>query len=449
MNGVPQNVRAVGDLTRELKLCIEGAFPEVWVRGEISNFRRQASGHCYFSLKDDRSQIASVLFRGNALRLAMEPRDGMQVLARGEVTVYEPRGNYQLLVRELQEDGVGRLQREFERLKNKLREEGLFENERKRPVPVLPQCIGIITSSTGAALRDMVSVFRRRGWRGELRVFPALVQGASAAADIVRQLERAANMPDLDLLIVARGGGSLEDIWPFNEEIVVRALAASPIPTISAVGHESDFVLTDFAADRRAETPTAAAELITSLRVDALHAVADLKQRLGRRAGHRIELLAQRMETQAGRIAPHYLLRRIESEMQKADEMRERFLRGIDQNLERRLGGIREFSERLARQHPEREITRRTERLLETGSRLRQASTRHTETRKLKLDFTERQLRANGLDQTLRRGFAVVRDTAGKPVSDAGSVGKDGKLRVQMRDGEIDASVDSVRVSVP
>ena len=257
-------IETVSEFTRRVKAVLEEGLQPCWVRGEVSNLRAQASGHCYFTLKDAGAQLACVLFRGDALRQSVALRDGGQVLAYGEVSVYEQRGQYQLIVRLLQEDGVGRLQQEFERLKRRLAGEGLFAAERKKAIPPLPATVGFITSPTGAAVQDFIRILLRRGWRGRLVVLPARVQGENAAAEMIEMLALAESLHIFDLLVIGRGGGSLEDLWAFNEEPLVRAVAACPIPIISAVGHEIDFTLCDFAADVRAETPSAAAELISS-----------------------------------------------------------------------------------------------------------------------------------------------------------------------------------------
>ena len=245
-------VESVTEFTRRVKAVLEAAVVPCWVRGEISNLRNQASGHAYFSLKDAGAQVSCVLFRGDAARSAAALRDGAQVVLFGETSVYEARGQYQLIVRLVVADGVGRLQREFEALKQRLAAEGLFAPERKREIPAMPACVGFVTSPTGAALQDFLRILTRRGWSGRLVVLPTKVQGEGAAVEMAAMLSLAGRLGIFDLLVIGRGGGSLEDLWAFNEETLVRAVAACPIPVISAVGHEIDFTLCDFAADRRA-----------------------------------------------------------------------------------------------------------------------------------------------------------------------------------------------------
>ncbi len=251
----------VSELTRQIKLTLEGALAAVWVEGEISNFVRHSSGHFYFSLKDDSSQISAVMWRGKNTGMFFTPQDGMKVLAKGRVTVFEKRGSYQLDVDTLQPLGIGDLQLAFEQLKIRLSEEGLFEEKHKMPIPPIAERIGIITSPTGAAIRDLISVSKRRFPGVQLLLIPARVQGEGAAEEIAQAIEEFNEYGNIDILIVGRGGGSLEDLWAFNEEIVARAIFNSKIPVISAVGHEVDFTIADFVADRRAPTPSAAAEI--------------------------------------------------------------------------------------------------------------------------------------------------------------------------------------------
>jgi hypothetical protein len=247
---------SVSEFTRRVKLHLETGIRPAWIRGEISNLRAQASGHVYFSLKDAGAQLSAVLFRGDGMRQTVKLRDGLQVVVYGEISVYEARGQYQLIVRIVVDDGVGRLQREFEALKARLAAEGLFAAERKKPVPAMPLTVGFITSPTGAAVQDFVRIIMRRKWCGRVAVLPAKVQGEGAATEMVGMLRLAQRLQIFDLLVIGRGGGSLEDLWAFNEEPLVRAVAECAVPIISAVGHEIDFTLCDFAADVRAETPS-------------------------------------------------------------------------------------------------------------------------------------------------------------------------------------------------
>lgn len=443
----PENALGVGELTRALKRMIEDGFPAVWVRGEISNLRRQASGHSYFSLKDSTSQISAVLFRGNALRIDCEPADGRQVIAFGEVSVYEPRGNYQLIVRDLIEDGIGRLQREFERLKKKLREEGLFEADRKKPLPGLPLTVGVVTSASGAAIRDMISVFRRRDWRGRLRVFPSLVQGRAAAPALVERIGQAGRMEGLDLLVVARGGGSLEDLWCFNDEAVARALAACPVPTISAIGHETDVVLTDFVADLRKETPTGAAEWISSALLEARQSLADQGERLSRAVEDGLAGRLERLDRMRSRASARPFLRRVEGIVQRLDEWRDRIDRAVERGLADRLRGERGLRDRLLLRRPDRERDRRRREATELGRRLDRLCARAIADRRERLERLLRALRTGGLEGTLRRGFALVRGARGHPASRAAALAPGERISLRFHDGTARATVDETAES--
>lgn len=257
-----KKIYRVSELTRLIKGTLERTFGEVWLEGELSNVRRPASGHMYFTIKDEHAQISGVLFRGHQRQITFQPRDGLLVRVFGDITVYERSGNYQIIVRRLEEGGKGALQAKFEALKEKLRQEGLFDESRKRTPPVLPQHIGVVTSRTGAAIRDMLNVLLRRFPNVHLVLAPVKVQGEGAAQEIADAVDLLNRREDLEILIVGRGGGSLEDLWCFNEEVVARAIARSRLPVLSAVGHEIDFTISDFVADVRAPTPSAAAELV-------------------------------------------------------------------------------------------------------------------------------------------------------------------------------------------
>ncbi|MBX3434167.1 MAG: exodeoxyribonuclease VII large subunit [Pirellulales bacterium] len=299
-----ESAPSVSQLTAQIKSLLETSFDDVRVAGEISNFSRPQSGHCYLTLKDDAAQLRAVIWRGTASRLRVDLRDGLEVVCRGRLDLYPPRGSYQLVVDELSLQGEGALEAALRKLRDKLAAEGLFASERKRPLPRMPRRIAVVTSPTGAAVRDFLEVLRRR-WRGvEVFILPTRVQGDGAAQEIVAAIDNAARMrPAPDVLIVTRGGGSLEDLWCFNEESVVRALAASPIPTISAIGHEIDVTLADLAADVRALTPSEAAERVVPAAQEMAELVASLQGRLQRAVAGRSAQLRQRLDALASRPA--------------------------------------------------------------------------------------------------------------------------------------------------
>ncbi|MDR3229500.1 MAG: exodeoxyribonuclease VII large subunit [Puniceicoccales bacterium] len=429
-------VWSVGEFTRRLKTLIEVGLPFASVRGEISNLRRQSSGHVYFTLKDNTSQLAAVLFRGDALRTRCALRDGIQVVASGAVGVYEARGSYQLVVRQIEEDGAGRLRLAFEELKQKLAAEGLFAKELKRPLPPVARTIGVVTSPTGAALQDFLRILRRREWRGRVVVFPARVQGTEAAGEVAAALRVAGGLGIFDLLVVTRGGGSLEDLWPFNEEVVVRAVRAAGVPVVSAVGHEIDFTLCDFAADLRAETPSAAAELISSGFIEGVRNLARAGDALGWLATSRLETLGRRFRLAASALELRSPARLVESAWLRLDDLRNRL-----QAAPRLAAGVArrrlaEVSARLAARSPAARAALGAQWLAALADRLSRAARRSCERTADKLLALDQRLRASGVDATLRRGFALVLSADGAVLRSADAVRSGTALRLRFADGE-------------
>lgn len=353
-------ILSVSDLTRHIKRLFEedATLTDVWVRGEISNFKRHTSGHMYFTLKDAGSQLRCVMFRRDNAALLFQPEDGARVVARGYVSVYEARGDYQLYVRAMTFDGVGALFEAFERLKKRLQEEGLFDVERKRPLPRFAQCVGIITSPTGAALRDLITIIRRRSPSTRIVVIPCLVQGADAPPDIVRAIEWANRCPDIDVLIVGRGGGSLEDLWAFNEETVARAVFHSRIPVVSAVGHETDFTITDFVADLRAPTPSAAAELVTADAREGLVTIANFRERLTRALSQKIEMGQQTLQGLLRRRVMTHPLESIDSRRQWVDDLCDRASLAIKQSHRLRTARLQTLTAKLQALDPRAVLSR-------------------------------------------------------------------------------------------
>lgn len=407
---------SVSEFTRRVKLLLESGIRPAWIRGEVSNLRAQASGHVYFSLKDAGAQLSAVLFRGDAARQTVKLRDGLQVIVYGEVSVYEARGQYQLIVRVVVDDGVGRLQREFEALKARLAAEGLFAAERKRPVPAMPRTVGFITSPTGAAVRDFMRILMRRGWRGRAIVLPAKVQGEGAAAEMVAMLTLAQQLGIFDLLVIGRGGGSLEDLWAFNEEPLVRAVADCTVPIVSAVGHEIDFTLCDFAADVRAETPSAAAELITSHFVACAERARQAGVALLARTEAGIERAAADLDHARSRLRLLTPAAQVEQGWLRVDDLSNRLgsaLRHAVQDGRQRLA---EGRAAFARHHPELRVQTESHRLLALWKRLQAASPA----------------------SVLNRGFVIVRDEAGKPVTRKAGVKKNQPVTAEFADGSVE-----------
>jgi exodeoxyribonuclease VII large subunit len=409
------HVESVSEFTRRVKTVLETGIRPGWVRGEVSNLRAQASGHVYFSLKDAGAQLACVLFRGDALRQSVQLLDGLQVLAYGEVGVYEQRGQYQLIVRLVVEDGIGRRQQEFERLKRRLADEGLFDSTRKAAIPAMPRTVGFITSPTGAAVQDFIRILLRRGWRGRLVILPALVQGEGAAAEMIEMLRRAEALGLFDLLVIGRGGGSLEDLWAFNEEPLVRAVAGCSVPIISAVGHEIDFTLCDFAADVRAETPSAAAELISSSFVAARERTTRAAERITGALEAAVERKRGQVDRARGRLrllSPRAVL---EQHQLRLDDLTNRALAAVRAGLQRHQQRLTEVAGRYRGCSPEARMNLASHRLQTLGKRLRAASPA----------------------SVLNRGFAMVRDEAGRPVSRRVAVAPGQRLANEFADGRV------------
>ena len=331
-SGEPE-VLTVSKLNAQIRGLIEGEFTLVWLQGEISNFKAHTSGHFYFSLKDKKSQISAVMFRGFNSRLKFRPETGQEVIVRGRVTVYEPRGNYQIFCESMEPVGAGALQMAFNQLKEKLQKEGLFAAERKRPLPSLPKHIALVTSPTGAAVKDILNVLRRRFRGVQVTIVPTLVQGAAAAPQIVKAIEKASRIKGLDAMIVGRGGGSTEDLWCFNDEKVARAIVASPVPIVSAVGHEVDFTIADFVADLRAPTPSAAAELVVKNAADLIQRVESYSNRLVVASETLIENLRFRVVQVSKRLKDPK--RHLQDLSLRADELIERLEKQMRRELER------------------------------------------------------------------------------------------------------------------
>jgi len=317
-----EHIYTVSELTRSIRLLLEKNFPSVWVEGEISNLRRPISGHIYLTLKDKNSQLSGVIFRGVNQSLKFELKDGLAVTCFGRIGVYERSGQYQLYIEKLEPRGVGALQLAFQQLKDKLLKEGLFDQQNKKPLPYLPVRIGVVTSPTGAAIRDILSILRRRFANVEVLINPVRVQGEGAAEEIARAIEEFNTFADIDVLIVGRGGGSLEDLWAFNEEVVARAIYKSRIPVISAVGHEIDFCIADFVADLRAPTPSVAAELVIGKKDELAGRIQNCRERLGNAVLSRLTLLKNRLDSISRAYVLRHPLNVVQQYEQRVDELR-------------------------------------------------------------------------------------------------------------------------------
>src|SRR6266403_1157633 len=415
-------VFTVSELTRNIRGTLETKFGAVWVEGEISNYKLHPSGHQYFTLKGQRAQISCVIWRDTMAPLRQPLADGAQVQVYGTVTVFEARGQYQLNVQILQPRGVGLLQAKFEALKRKLEAEGLFAPERKRSLPKFPRRIGIVTSPSGAAIRDMLNVLRRRAPWLQILIKPVRVQGTGAAQEIAVAIRELAmpneNWHPLDLIVVTRGGGSIEDLWEFNEEIVARAIFISTVPIVSAVGHEIDFTICDFVADLRAPTPSAAAELIVPDIID-----------LHRRIDGCVRGLARQ------------LLNRTRDAQQRLDHGREILQRCLAHKIDSYKRGLLHIAAALQARSPARELVMRRNRFSDLQRRFRELPKRAIENARHRFERTEGILRVLGPEATLRRGYSITRDERGQLIRSVATVRPKMKIRTRVSDGEFGSEV--------
>ena len=418
---------SVWELTADIKRLLEKQVGSVWVGGEITNLRAQSSGHVYFTLKDVAAQLGCVLFRGTAAAQRGLLADGQKVLLQGDVTVYEARGQYQLIVREIELQGVGALQIAFEKLKQKLAAEGLFAPERKRPLPRYPQRIGLVTSPTGAAIRDVLHVVQRRNPGLEIILVPCRVQGDGAAREIaeaIRTLNEFNQQPatsNLELILVTRGGGSLEDLWAFNEEAVARAIFESALPVVSAVGHEIDFTIADFVADVRAATPSAAAEIITEGVFASREFVNNAPVLLQRAARRGLAAAAENCSQLGARLARLHPRRKLDESFQRLDDLQSGLLRGLKTAARSRSLVLENLAGRFARAKPSH------------GLKLRHAALRQLEKR----------LNALGPEQVLARGYSITTDAAtGSVLRDAAKIKAGQKLKTRLALGEVTSRAD-------
>src|SRR6266480_2453066 len=451
-----RRVLTVSELTTQVKRLLEKELGLVWVTGEVTNLRLQSSGHIYFTLKDANAQLNCVLFRGEAIGNREILQDGQKLLVQGDLTVYEPRGQYQLIVRAVELQGVGALQLAFERLKRKLQTEGLFAAERKRSLPKYPQRIGLVTSPTGAAIRDVLHVVQRRNPGLEIIFVPCRVQGDGAAEEIaeaVKALNRYSvtsfsiqqfnDSTNLDLILITRGGGSLEDLWAFNEEAVARAVFESAVLIVSAIGHEIDFTISDFVADVRAATPSAAAEIITEGVFASRQFVAEAFVRMTQRLRRRLEREQENLEQLTQRIARAHPRRRLNERLQRLDDLQSGLLRGVKyrwrdcrtvwQNMRRRLAHVR----------PAQFLERRHQNVRELDRRLLEQVRQGLKNCRNRFDTLDARLRLLSPTNVLERGYSITADAAdGKVIRDAAEVKPGQRLKTRLKKGEIRSVVE-------
>jgi len=433
-----KTVMTVSQLNRSVRHLIETQLPALWVEGEISNLAKPSSGHWYLTLKDKQAQVRCAMFRGANNRVRFAPANGQQVLVRCRAGLYEPRGEYQLVIEQMEEAGLGALQRQFEQLKQQLADEGLFASEHKRPLPETIRRVGVITSASGAAIHDVLSVLARRDSRTEVLIYPTAVQGEAAPQAIIAALETANWHGAADVLIVGRGGGSLEDLWAFNNEALARAVRASQIPVISAVGHESDFTIADFVADLRAATPSAAAELVSQ---DCSELVAYLG------ALQRSLESAVRRKLAAGQLAANHLrqrlrhpAQRLQQQAQRLDQLEQQLLRSQQRALHGHQQSLDQLHKRLRRVDPALRLTALNKRLAEQRQRLQRSVEARLKQQRIDLQSKLQLLDAVSPLKVLERGYAVVLSN-GRAVTDNRSVAAGDELNIKLHSGELKAKV--------
>ncbi|HSE00786.1 MAG TPA: exodeoxyribonuclease VII large subunit [Burkholderiales bacterium] len=434
----PPHVISVSELNRIARETLERSLPLLWVGGEISNFKRYESGHCYFTLKDAQAQVDCVMFRHRAQLQGWLPRDGMQVEVRALPTLYEARGKFQLNVEVMRRAGLGALYEAFERLKAKLEKEGLFDPARKRPLPRFPSAIGVVSSPQAAALRDVLTTLRRRMPRLPVVLYPTPVQGEGAAGRIAAAVAAAGERRDCDVLIVCRGGGSIEDLWAFNEEIVARAILACGIPVISGVGHETDFTIADFVADVRAPTPTAAAELASPDRQELSTQLMHVAHRVSRNVRRGLEGRMQRLDYLSRRLV--HPGERIRNQLGEVRHLASRLAGAWARALEERGWRVREGGLRLAARAPAVAELRRG--CSELARRLRDGAQRRLETTMAMLARLDAHLKHLNPQSVLERGYSITHDRQGRVVRDARQLAAGVGVRITLSRGWADASVE-------
>ena len=445
----PRDVLTISQLNARARTLLERNLGSVWLEGEVSNLALPGSGHWYFSLKDSGAQVRCAMFRTRAMLVRFPVRDGAHVVARGRVSLYEARGEFQVVVEHLEEAGEGALRRRFEELKRRLLAEGLFESARKRALPTLPRRIGVVTSPTGAALRDVLHILRRRFPAVPVLVYPVAVQGESAPREIVQALRLAGERAECEVLILARGGGSLEDLMAFNEEAVARAIAASPIPVIAGVGHETDFTIADFVADERAPTPSGAAERAVPDAAEFLRALAALERSVAGCTRRRLRTLAQSLAVQERALGRAHPGARLRQHAQRLDELEQRLGRAATRSLVRARARLAGAEALLARSSPARRLATLRLRLDAAARQLPACTRRRVQRLRERFERAAHSLHTVSPLATLERGYAIVLDAAGHVVAAAEDVTPGARIEARLARGSIRATVLEVSPARP
>ncbi len=444
---LPQrDIFSVSRLVRESKAVLEGSFPLLWVEGEISNLARPASGHIYFTLKDEAAQVRCAMFKMRVAHLGFRPANGQRVTARVRVSLYEARGEFQLITEQMEEAGFGALQRKFEALKNRLGREGLFNTEQKQPIPSLPKRIGVITSPSGAAIRDILTILKRRFPAVPVVIYPVQVQGESAKEEIAAALKLAARRNECDVLILSRGGGSLEDLWAFNEEVVARAIFDCPIPVVSGVGHEIDTTIADFVADLRAPTPSAAAELITPDQYELRQTLDRQQLRLSSALQRQLEQRQQQLDWLARRLQQCHPGERLQQQRERIGELAGRLRRALDNRLRHAEAQLLTLNARLQRHNPLPPLQSLQRRNRQLAQRLQQTQQRILDTRRQQLAAIGRALESVSPLATLERGYAIVQRSDDQHIlTDAGHARVGDTVEAKLARGSLVCRVEKVK----
>lgn len=440
-----RQVYSVSALNQEVRQLLEGSYPLIWVEGEISNFSRPSSGHCYFSLRDRDAQVRCAMFRSRAMNLRFRPEDGSHVLLRARVGLYAARGDFQLVVEHMEEAGDGRLRRAFEELKQRLQREGLFEPAGRQPLPPLPRRLGVITSPTGAAIHDVLTVLKRRYPALPVLIYPVPVQGAGAAEQIAATIELADRRDEVDVLLLTRGGGSLEDLWAFNEEIVARAVRACSIPVVAAIGHEVDLTIAELAADLRAPTPSAAAEAISPDVATWLTSLSRQAERLHQLARTQLNRWQERISWLQQRIDQHHPQRRLQDLNQQLDERQSRLEQAMQRTLRELAQRQQHIGARLLQRSPTRQTATLAQHTEELKRRLIAATYRQLRDKEQTLAFNAHRLDTISPLATLARGYAVVRhDPSGDILRRAADTAPGERIVAKLAEGELQCLVETV-----
>lgn len=434
----------VSRLNQTVRLLLEKEMGQVWIRGEISNLSQPSSGHWYFTLKDNTAQVRCAMFRNSNNRVTFRPQNGQQVVVRANMTLYEPRGDYQIIVESMQPDGAGLLQQQYEQLKQKLQEEGLFSPAHKQPLPSPARQVGLITSKTGAALHDVLHVLQRRDPSLPVVIYPTAVQGADAPLQIVRAIELANLRQDCDVLIVGRGGGSLEDLWCFNDERVARAIFASKIPVVSAVGHETDVTIADFVADLRAPTPSAAAEMVSRNQIELLRQLQAQQQRMEMAMDYYLAQCSQQITLLQHRLQQQHPQLRLARQQNLLERLRQRLVTATENHIRRGTQHQQRLANRLNQQQPQQRIHRAHSHLVQLEYRLTQLVSAQLSESKHRFGSAVAQLEGVSPLATLARGYTVTTAGDGKVLKKTRQVTSGDKLTTRLDDGWIESEVTTI-----